>query len=283
MFLDPSLAEYHNEGSLRPFTIYAPPGSVLNSQYPAPVGASPVSMGHQIIQAVVMAMSKAIPERAIASWGLHYSHYIYGLDPRTDEKYTVTTSDTDGGAGAVRGFDGYEGACSIGALGEVRRGNVEEMEMRFPWRFVRWEFATDTSGAGKWRGASGVHWEATNEGTEAGMNTGGMDGEVVRAPGALGGEPNPTSRGYMIRDGEQTKIRGRRIYQLQPGDTLLKISGGGAGVGNPAERDPEKVRWDVINKFVSLETAREIYKVVINPKTLEIDLEETRTLREQRA
>jgi len=108
-----------------------------------------------------------------------------------------------------------------------------------------------------------------------------MDGEIVRAPGALGGEPTPNSQGYLIREEQRTRIRGRRIYQLQPGDTLLKISGGGAGVGDPAERDPEKVRWDVINKFVSLETAREIYKVAIDPKTLEIDLEKTRILRGQ--
>jgi N-methylhydantoinase B len=86
----------------------------------------------------------------------------------------------------------------------------------------------------------------------------------------------------MIRDGQKTKIRGRRMYQLEPADTIQKISGGGAGVGDPAERDPEKVRWDVINKFVSLEKAREIYKVAINPKTLQIDLEETRILRGQR-
>ena len=283
MFLDPALAEYHNEGSLRPITVYAPPGSVLNSQYPAPVGCSPVSMGHQIIQSVVMAMSKAIPERAIGCWGMHYSHYIFGQDLRNNERYMVTTSDTDGGAGAVRGFDGYEGAASIGALGEIKKGNVEEMEMRFPWMFARWEFATDTSGAGKWRGASGIHWESVNEGSEAGMATGGMDGEIVRAPGALGGEPTPNSRGYLIRDGQTTQIHGRRMYQLKPGDTIQKISGGGAGVGDPAERDPQKVRWDVINKFVSIENAREIYKVEINPETLEIDLAKTRILRGQRA
>ncbi|MFQ5852560.1 MAG: hydantoinase B/oxoprolinase family protein, partial [Candidatus Binatia bacterium] len=149
MFLDPDLGEYHNEGSLRPITIYAPPGSVLNAQYPATVGASPVNMGHQIIESVVAAMSKAVPDRAIACWGKRYGHYIFGHDPRTGEKYVVTTFDMDGGAGAVRGFDGYEGATSIGTLGEVNKGNVEEIEMRFPWRSVRWEFATDTCGAGQ--------------------------------------------------------------------------------------------------------------------------------------
>ena len=279
MFLDPALGEYHNEGSLRPITVYAPPGSVLNALYPATVGASPVSMGHQIIESVVSAMSQAVPKGAIACWGKRYGHYIFGYDPRTKEQYVVTTFDTDGGAGAVRGFDGYEGATSIGTLGEVNKGNVEEVEMRFPWRTVRWEFAQDTSGAGNWRGASGIHWEVENMGGDAGIATGSSDGEVVRAPGALGGEPTPNSRSFLTRDGKTEKIHGHRLYQLKPGDIILKISGGGAGVGNPAERDPELVRMDVVKEFISIEKARETYKVVIDPVTLEIDKEKTNLLR----
>jgi len=281
MFLDPALGEYHNEGSLRPITVYAPPGSVLNAQYPATVGASPVSMGHQIIESVVSAMSQAVPEGAIACWGKRYGHYIFGYDPRTKEQYVVTTFDTDGGAGAVRGFDGYEGATSIGTLGEVNKGNVEEVEMRFPWRTVRWEFAQDTCGAGNWRGASGIHWEVENMGGDAGIATGSSDGEVVRAPGALGGEPTPNSRSFLTRDGKTERIQGHRLYQLKPGDIILKISGGGAGVGNPAERDPELVRMDVVKEFISIEKARETYKVVIDPVTLEIDKEKTRLRRAQ--
>ncbi len=279
MFLDPSLGEYHNEGSLRAIKVEAPSGSVLNAQYPATVGASPVSMGHQIIESVVSAMSKAIPERAVGCWGKRYGHYIFGYDPRTDERYVVTTFDMDGGAGAVRGFDGYEGATSIGALGEVNKGNVEEVEMRFPWRTERWEFAQDTCGAGLWRGASGIHWEVRNVGGDAGIATGSSDGEVVRAPGALGGEPTPNSRAHLTRNGETSRIRVHRLYDLKPDDVILKISGGGAGVGDPAEREPEKVRWDVVNGFISSDKARDAYKVIIDPATLEIDWEKTRGLR----
>jgi N-methylhydantoinase B len=256
MFMDPALGEYHNEGSLRPITVTAPPGSVVHAQYPATVGASPVSVGHQIIESVVMAMSQAVPERAIGCWGKRYGHYIFGLDPRSGERYVVTTFDMDGGAGAARGFDGYEGATSIGTLGEVNKGNVEEVEMRFPWRTLRWEFAPDTCGAGRWRGASGIHWEVQNVGGEAGIATGSSDGERVRAPGALGGEPTPNSRAILVRGGETSAIRGHRLYQLKAGDIIRKVSGGGAGVGDPAERDPEKVGRDVRNGFISLERAR---------------------------
>lgn len=281
LFLDPALSEYHNEGSIRPITVIAPEGSVVNARYPATVGASPVSMGHQIIESVVMAMSKAVPQRAIACWGKRYGHYIFGQDPRTKKRYIQTTFDADGGAGAVHGYDGYEGGTSIGALGEVNRGNVEEIEIRFPWRTRRWEFAQDSCGAGKWRGASGIHWEVENVGGDAGIATGSSDGERVRAPGALGGEPTPNSRTYLYRGGEKIHFRGHRLYDLKPGDVLLKLSGGGAGVGKPAEREPEKVRMDVVKGFISVEKAAEVYKVAIDPESLEIDREKTALLRSQ--
>jgi N-methylhydantoinase B len=59
------------------------------------------------------------------------------------------------------------------------------------------------------------------------------------------------------------------------------MSGGGAGVGKPEERDPESVKWDVRNELVSIEMAKEVYKVVIDPETFEIDQEATRSLRDQ--
>jgi len=279
LFMDPDLGEYHNEGSMRPVTVVAPPGLVVSAQYPATVGASPVSVGSQIIQAMMNAMSKAIPQRAMGAWGMRHGHYIFGMDPRSKERYVVTTFDMDGGTGAVYGYDGHEGPCGMGSLGTVNKGNVEELEMKFPWRYERWEFVADTQGAGQWRGGSGMHWEVKNVGGDAGVATGSSDGEIVRGPGALGGEPTLNSKAYLLRDGEKSVIRGHRLYQLKPGDVIVKHTGGGAGVGNPTERDPREVRWDVLNEYVTVEKARETYKVAIDPVTLQINEDQTRKLR----
>ena len=279
LFMDPDLGEYHNEGSMRPVTVVAPPGLVVSAQYPATVGASPVSVGSQIIQAMMNAMSKAIPERAMGAWGMRHGHYIFGMDPRSKERYVVTTFDMDGGTGAVYGYDGHEGPCGMGSLGTVNKGNVEELEMKFPWRYERWEFVPDTQGAGKWRGGSGMHWEVKNMGGDAGVATGSSDGEIVRGPGALGGESTLNSKAFLLRNGEKSLIRGHRLYQLKPGDVIVKDTGGGAGVGDPAERDPRDVRWDVLNEYVTVEKASETYKVAIDPVTFQINEDETRRLR----
>jgi len=50
-------------------------------------------------------------------------------------------------------------------------------------------------------------------------------------------------------------------------------------VGRPEERDPEKVREDALNELVSLQVAKDVYKVVLDPVTLMVDQEKTRVLR----
>ncbi len=67
--------------------------------------------------------------------------------------------------------------------------------------------------------------------------------------------------------------------ELMGGDKITGTAGGGCGYGNPFERDPETVREDVINGYVSAEHARLDYGVVIDPQTLAIDAKATQKLR----
>ena len=279
LFLDPALADYHNEGTLRPLRVVAPEGLVVNCRYPATVGASPVNVGNQILESVRLALSQAVPLRAQAAWGRHRGDYTFAVDPRTGERYVRTSFDYDGSAGAVWGYDGYPGATATETMAAVNRGNVEEMEVRVPWLVHRYEFLPDFSGAGRWRGGPGVHWEARNEGSEGGMATGSSDGDEVQGHGALGGHPLPQSRTYIDRGAERIRVKPHRMVDIKTGDIVVKHSSGGGGVGPPEERDPEMVRQDVVNELVAIETARDIYKVALDPATLALDHEGTRALR----
>jgi len=90
-------------------------------------------------------------------------------------------------------------------------------------------------------------------------------------------DPN---RCYIRRNGEMIQAKVHRLHQLKAGDHIIKDTSGGGGVGRPEERDPQAVWNDVyINELVTLETAREIYKVVIDPATRQIDWDQTRSLR----
>jgi N-methylhydantoinase B len=68
---------------------------------------------------------------------------------------------------------------------------------------------------------------------------------------------------------------------LGPGEVLVSESCGGGGYGDPLDRDPEKVRWDAREGFVTVEKAREIYGVVIDtaPELYAVDEEATTRLR----
>ena len=67
-------------------------------------------------------------------------------------------------------------------------------------------------------------------------------------------------------------------YILKPDQKITLELPGGEGFYPPEERDPEMVRQDVIDGLVSLAQAREAYRVVLDPETIELNLQETEKL-----
>ena len=68
---------------------------------------------------------------------------------------------------------------------------------------------------------------------------------------------------------------------LKPGDVISYRTCGGGGYGPPEERDPELVLRDVREGKVSLERARQVYKVAVDPKTWSVSTAETARLRQR--
>jgi N-methylhydantoinase B len=69
--------------------------------------------------------------------------------------------------------------------------------------------------------------------------------------------------------------------RLRQGDLLRIMTPGGGGWGDPLERDIASVQGDVLDGFVSPESARDDYGVVLAPQTWEADEMETRRLRQR--
>jgi len=123
-------------------------------------------------------------------------------------------------------------------------------------------------------------WEVQNLGGDVGVATGSSDGDLTQPPGAIGGEDGPLSHMYIRSGDEETPARTHRMVQIKTGEILGKVSGGGGGVGNPAERDPAMVLDDVLNEWVTPEHARDVYKVAIDVETMTVDEDETNALRD---
>ena len=66
---------------------------------------------------------------------------------------------------------------------------------------------------------------------------------------------------------------------LADGDLVRSVTGTGGGFGDPRDREPERVRDDVLDGYVTVERARAEYGVALDPATLELDAAETARLR----
>jgi len=75
-------------------------------------------------------------------------------------------------------------------------------------------------------------------------------------------------------------LRQMNIAQ-SPGDAYAVVWSAAGGFGDPMERDPQSVAKDFDNLAVTLEAARNIYGVVLDPATGAVDVLATKALRSQ--
>ncbi|MGE5146194.1 MAG: hydantoinase B/oxoprolinase family protein [Candidatus Eiseniibacteriota bacterium] len=278
--LPAGISSYHNDGSYRPIEIVAPPGSCVNPVYPATVGAAPIAMGTQVIEAAAQALSQAVPKNICAAWSRHYGCGMIGVDPRTDERYLFLAHVSDGGSGAIWGYDGWPHIAPWVCGGELVRAPVEMIETYYPWRVLKYELLADSAGPGKFRGGLGIHWEGVNEGGKAILLTGDSDGDVTRGYAIDGGKAPDFFNSLRIKRGnEQITVRAHRQADLLDDDVVVQKTAGGCGVGDPYTRDVDAVLNDVRNGYVSIEGARRDYGVAIDPKTMAVDTAKTERLR----
>jgi N-methylhydantoinase B len=280
LLLGAELAAYHNEGSMRPIHVITKKGTLVDCGPNALTAGSPAVTGALTIEAVLSVLSQALPERAIATYSRLAAPILVGHDESLDGVYVYSSFSSVAGAGAVCGYDGYQCACDMGTLGVVGKSDSEDEMARFPWEILKCEYQTDSHGAGKWRGSPGIVWEAVNEGGDC-TNTGGpMSGFTTQGPGQHGGQPTPLNKAFIIHDGVKTQVKDpRQPIHFKHSDHFLIMSGGGAGVGNPSERDPQEVLMDVKNELVSIQMAKDVYKVIIDPGKMQVLEKETRALR----
>jgi N-methylhydantoinase B len=99
-----------------------------------------------------------------------------------------------------------------------------------------------------------------------------MNGIKCPAWGVNGGKAGKS--GYVIVNPGTPQERSISPFgdnvELRCGDVLRVVTSGGGGWGNPAERDPLAVLQDVKDGFVSLDSARQAYGVVIEADTWKI-------------
>src|SRR5437867_3645359 len=255
---DPSIP--NNGGCFRPVDIILPEGSVVNPRPPAPVSCRTATI-KRIADAILGALVRALPHRMPAARsGTLLVLALGGRDPAPGPAFVARGLAAGGRRARPRkdGIDAIETDVS-----NCMNIPVESVEMGFPVRIPRAGLWADSGGAGQFRGGLGLVkvFEATS--TDIMISHRGE--RFASAPWGLhGGLPGRSARAFILRrDGRREELPSKQMIELHPGDQLWEYIAGGAGYGDPLERDPAQVLADVLDGKVSHESARETYGVVL--------------------
>jgi N-methylhydantoinase B len=270
----------HNDGMVRPVHIIIPEGTILNARYPAAT-----TFGNHLCppnaDAIIRALSKGIPERVTAGWNQLLCYLTSGFDTRKTASYVdIGFLGLKGGSGATSGVDGYDHIGMIDASGGVLDQDYEMFEQQTPHLLLKHEYWTDSAGAGQWRGGLGVETRFKIGGENTKVVTFG-DGDVEPAFGLYGGKDSTLNKiEIQYPDGRVYQTTTKDLIEDVPeGTVLFQQAGGGGGYGPPHLRDSALVAKEVKNGIISIERAKEDYRVILDPKTLELDEEATRKSR----
>lgn len=267
-----------NEGSFRPLTVFLQEGNYMMARYPAPMaswGRTIPSVVDTILRALAPVMPEKIPAGHLGVLG--GTVVFFGNDPLTGERF-VTQSIEGGGWGGRPWEDGESGSVSI-CQGDVRNAPIEKMELKWPLVVVSRELRQDSGGAGKLRGGLGLATRVRN--LVEGRWTLADTGREKYPPWGLWNGEQGTPSAHLLRLPDEEDFKSVDIVRhwVPANSEAVILTAGGGGWGDPLERDPEKVRWDVIEEYISLRAGLEEYGVVFDPNTLEINWNATNHLR----
>jgi len=260
MLLDPHTRS--SGGHWRPLKVVAPEASIYNPQPPAATylyGWTGTPLGECIFKA----LAEVLPEKTVARSGgdICAGVRFYGISPRDGKWFFCVPGQGPIGHGASFDSDGGDALIIYGMSGSESIPH-EVMEERFPILIEKWCLRQDSGGPGKFRGGLGIEKDVQIL-TDV---VGGAVIEQTKFPpwGLFGGKSGFSNLGILWPGTDKEKKFGKVTeVSIKKGESHTVLTGGGGGWGNPYERDPESVLKDVIKGYVSRESARKDYGVVI--------------------
>jgi N-methylhydantoinase B len=247
--------EYVNEGHFRPVEVRAREGTMYHPRPPAPVYLY-YWAAVQAIDVIHRSLGESMPELiAAGSAGDICCVVWWGWDE--DGKMWGDASNHPSGQGASATSDGGAPLVHISSAG-MRNSPAEVWEVRHAMLIEELEYATDSSGAGAYRGGLGIR-QRYRALRDTYMTT---TIERTRTPPwglAGGGEGRPNRGAIRYPDGRVEPCAKATGVKLPAGAVLEIFIGSGGGYGPPAERDPTAVRADLRAGYMSEAEARRLY------------------------
>jgi len=272
---DPSIP--NNGGCFRAVDAILPEGSIVNPTPPAPVSCRTATI-KRIADTILGALVRALPGRMpAANSGTLLVMAMGGRDAETGRPF-VASELAAGGMGARPRKDGIDVIETD--VSNCMNIPIESVEMGFPLRITRARLWTDSGGAGEFRGGLGL--EKVFEATATDVMVSHRGERFASSPWGLhGGGPGRSGHAFVVRqDGRREELPSKKMIVLRAGDQLWEYIAGGAGYGDPLDRDPGRVLADVQDGKVSRDAALEAYGVVLSADGDAVDEVATKDRRE---
>ncbi len=216
-----------NAGIMRPLDVLTRHGSVLDARFPAAVAGGNVETSQRVVDVVLGALAKALPEEIpAASQGTMNNLTIGGVDSRTGKPFAYYET-LGGGMGAWRGGDGESAVHSH--MTNTLNTPVEALEYSYPFRMKGYGVRTGTGGSGKRQGGDGLVREvellAESEVTVL------SERRTRGGYGLAGGGAAGPGRNSALVDGKVVELPGKFSQTLPAGSILRIETPGGGGWG----------------------------------------------------
>lgn len=257
----------HNQGVFRPIHLIAPPGTIVNCNYPAPLSAGNTETHNLVTEVVLAALRQAVPARTAAPTGATTGLLTGGgTHPDHGEYYTFVLWEPTG-YGARMDADGY--TVTTWVAPQARQFPTEVIETEQPWRVVEYSLREDSGGPGQKRGGLGVTrvYEMLSEKQVFNSISNYHRFPAHGVEGGLAGLPLEI-RIRTIEGVEQTSLE-RSSGAVSPakfsglpvkaGEQIIVRMPGGGGWGSPRDRARDEVIRDLRNEVISRDAAVEVY------------------------
>ena len=258
-----------NEGCYRPVRVVLPAGTLVNPLPPAACNSRMI-VCQRVVDTLFRALREVAPKRVVTpSYGCAPNLGLTGRHPDSG-RYFVFFDGNHASWGARHNKDGLDG-CTSGPSNSAN-SPIEAIEVRHPVLFERYEFVTDSGGAGRFRGGLAIARDFRNGADEA-LLTVQCDRARFAPGGFFGGLPAMRAEFALNPGSAQEQALHSKVtsHPLAVGDRFHWAAAGGGGFGDPLTRDPDLVGRDVRDEKVSVRAARELYGVVIDPASGTVD------------
>ncbi|MBC3191768.1 hydantoinase B/oxoprolinase family protein [Pseudonocardia sp. C8] len=313
-------------GTFRGVDLVLPPGSMVSALPPDGAVFCYYEVSALINTVLFKALGSVLGEAALGGdFGAAYVHNASGVHPDGTPWFCAALAGGEHGPrGGSSAGDGDGFSCSY--VFNLMSPSSESLEADFPLRIMRREFVPDTAGPGlnrggasvakdvlytgpgqhqaiplRFRHAAGVGVDGGRDGALGGVWIFGRDGapttgadtfigvgeQDYAAATAVAGTLDPETKAPDPQ-GEYFYYAREAVWNSAAGSTWRYLTNGGGGWGDPFARDPERVKRDVRDEYVTIEGAEREFGVVItgdphnDPEGLQVDVAATEALRAKR-